>query len=62
MDGLQFLRQMREFTPDTTVILVTAHAQIGNAVEAIELGAHDCLDKPFKHDHLLATIAARLKR
>jgi DNA-binding NtrC family response regulator len=61
MDGLQVLRRMREFTPETAVILITAHAQIGSAFEVGKLGAYDHLDKPFKHDHLLATIARALE-
>lgn len=47
-DGLGVLRAAREFSPDTSVIIVTAYGSIETAVEAMRLGAHDFIAKPFK--------------
>ncbi|MEW6511593.1 MAG: sigma-54 dependent transcriptional regulator [Bacteroidota bacterium] len=52
MDGMELLRQTRQLTPDTTVILMTAHGSIDSAVEAIKLGAYDYLQKPFEFSEL----------
>ena len=61
MTGIDVLRQIRELRLDTTTILITAYSSIGNAVEAMKLGAHDYLNKPVDHDDLLATIAKALE-
>ena len=60
-DGIQVLRQIRTVSPETAVILVTAHSSIGSVVEAIKLGAYDYLDKPINQDTLLATIVKALE-
>ena len=39
-DGLAVLKQMKEADPDTIVILLTGHASVGNAVEAMKQGAY----------------------
>lgn len=46
MDGLTFLRQVKEQDPETEVLLVTAFASVGSAVEAIKIGALDYFEKP----------------
>src|SRR3990172_10387511 len=61
MTGIDVLRQIRELRLDTTTILITAYSSIGNAVEAMKLGAHHYLNKPVDHDDLLATIAKALE-
>lgn len=58
MDGLDFLRQLREWNPEVAVIVMTAYGTWETAVEAMRLGAHDHLDKPFDTDDLRA-LAAR---
>jgi NtrC-family two-component system response regulator AlgB len=52
IDGMQLLRETRQKSPDTTVILMTAHGSIDSAVEAIKLGAYDYLQKPFEFTEL----------
>jgi len=39
-DGLSVLRRIKETSPETLVILMTAFSTIENAVEAVRLGAH----------------------
>jgi DNA-binding response OmpR family regulator len=48
MSGLDVLSVVRERWPATTVIVLTAHASLESAVEALRKGAHDYLFKPCK--------------
>ena len=47
-NGLEVLQEARGYSPDTQVIVVTAYGTIDVAVEAMRLGAHDFVTKPFK--------------
>lgn len=46
MDGLELLAELRRKCPATTVIILTAHASLETAVQALRQGAHDYLFKP----------------
>lgn len=48
MSGMEVLVALRQQAPDTVVILLTAHASLDTAVEALREGAHDYLFKPCK--------------
>lgn len=50
MDGLEVLREVKQVTPELPVILLTAHATIRTAIEAIREGAFDYIEKPFDND------------
>lgn len=52
-DGLDVLRQIRQHSPDTVVILMTAFSSIENAVEAMKLGAFDYVNKPFDIEEIV---------
>ena len=52
VDGLEVLRGIRAADPDCQVILMTGHASVDTAIEAIKLGAMDYLRKPFDFDRL----------
>jgi DNA-binding NtrC family response regulator len=57
LGGLDVLRAIRERQPQCGVILMTAHASVDSAVEAVKLGALDYLSKPLdfvRLEHLLA--------
>lgn len=58
MDGMAVLRSLSESRPDVPVIMISAHAQIRDALAAIRSGAFDYLNKPFELDELLATVIA----
>ena len=47
MDGIDVLRRLRELSPKTAVVLLTAHGNVESAVDAMKLGAVDFLQKPF---------------
>jgi DNA-binding NtrC family response regulator len=51
-DGIEVLRRVREREPDLPVILMTAHASVATAIEAMKLGAVDYVEKPFNNDEL----------
>ncbi|MGA1790851.1 MAG: sigma-54-dependent transcriptional regulator [bacterium] len=50
MDGLSVLKEVRQISPETAVIMITAYASTKTAVEAIKEGAYDYLTKPFKNN------------
>ena len=60
-DGLAVLRQAREIAPQTLVLLMTAHATIETAVEALQRGAQDYLLKPLILDEVLHKIDALIR-
>jgi DNA-binding NtrC family response regulator len=67
IDGLQVLRKIKELSPDLQVLIMTAYADVGTAVEAMKLGAYDYLPKPIDFENLAVTIrnaleASQLKR
>ena len=60
MSGLEVLRTIRRIQPQALVIIITAYASVESAIEAMKLGAFDYVQKPFKHEELLLTIARAL--
>src|SRR5258706_8440439 len=50
--GLEILQKARALNPPPPVIVITAHASIETAVEAMKKGAFDYLEKPFAVDRL----------
>ena len=65
VNGLELLRQIRRAVPGCEVILMTGHASVESAVEAIKLGAREFLTKPFDFDRLrklLSSIREELGR
>jgi DNA-binding NtrC family response regulator len=59
--GIEILRLIRETSPQTFVIVITAYATVETAIEALKLGAFDYLTKPFSPDKLL-TILGHIQR
>ncbi len=53
VNGLVLMRRVRELGLDADVVMVTAYADTQTAVEAMRLGAHDFLIKPFELDELV---------
>jgi DNA-binding NtrC family response regulator len=51
-EGLQLLQEVKTLKPETAVIVMTASATIGSAVEAMRTGATDYLTKPFLMEEL----------
>lgn len=52
MDGLELMEKMKEVTPNTRVIMITAYATVHTAVQAIKMGAYDYLVKPCNPEEI----------
>lgn len=62
--GLEVLKRLPKIklTEELPVVVMTAHASINAAVEAMKTGAYDFLTKPLDKDHLLLVIGKALER
>jgi len=60
-DGIEVLKSIKSTSPDTGVIIITAFADVKNAVEAMKEGAYDYISKPFNPEELLIVIDRFLK-
>jgi two-component system nitrogen regulation response regulator GlnG len=56
MDGMEVLKKAKNLDPDLPVVLITAHAELHGAVEAIKAGAHDYLAKPFNNHEVVRVV------
>jgi DNA-binding NtrC family response regulator len=56
LDGLELLDRLRQVSPETFVLLITAFATVDSAVQAFQRGAHDYLMKPLLLDEVLTKI------
>src|SRR5215469_3150107 len=62
LDGLQLLRKLKEMGARTPVIVMTGHADVALAVEAMKAGAVDFIEKPFPDEVLIRAIQLALAR
>lgn len=62
MDGIELLRRVRRQWPDTAVLVITGVAEVGTAVECLQLGALDYLAKPVQLEEVRARIHNALER
>jgi DNA-binding NtrC family response regulator len=63
MTGLELIRELVSTTPEgdrPQILMMTAHATIESAIEAMKLGALDFLQKPFEIDELLVVVRRAL--
>ncbi|MGL4512676.1 MAG: response regulator transcription factor [Lacipirellulaceae bacterium] len=60
--GLDLLRDFRARGGDHPFVIMTAYSRVPLAVEAMRLGAIDFLEKPFKHEALLARVQEALAK
>ena len=62
MNGIQLMEALRQQLPEIVVIVLTAHASLETAVEALRQGAHDYLFKPCKSVELLESVRKGLMK
>ena len=62
IDGLELMRRLRAAGQSFPVIVMTGHADVPLAVEAMKLGAFDFLEKPFDDEVLIDRIKAALRQ
>ena len=61
MNGLEFIRALGERTHDAQIVMVTAHATVASAVDAMRHGAFDYIEKPFDVDQLEELVGRALR-
>lgn len=52
LDGMEILAEIKKHSPETTVVIITAHGSIDSAIEAVKKGAYHYLQKPFDFKEL----------
>jgi DNA-binding NtrC family response regulator len=62
MDGIELLKHLMAFDSSILVIVLTAHASVDTAIDALRRGAFDYLQKPFDREGLIATISRALEK
>src|SRR5882757_6612598 len=61
LDGLGILQALHTEEPQVPVVMISGHGTIEMAVNAIQQGAYDFLEKPFQSDRLLLVIRRALQ-
>jgi len=56
MDGIELIKKSLKICPGTSVIIITAHASVESAIEALRIGAFDYILKPFDFDDLILKV------
>jgi DNA-binding NtrC family response regulator len=62
MDGIEVLEKLMEMPGDAPVVMISGHANIDTAVEAIKKGAFDFIEKPLDLNRLLITIRNAMEK
>jgi DNA-binding response OmpR family regulator len=62
MDGLQVIQVANQASPDTEIVLLTAHSSTDSAVQALRLRIHDYLTKPASPAQVIASVKKGLAR
>jgi FixJ family two-component response regulator len=62
MSGLELQQVLRERGVQLPILFMTGHADVSMAVQAMKSGASDFIEKPFKDQMLLDTVAAAIRR
>ncbi len=52
MDGLETMKGLKEVSPETEIVMMTAYATVDTAVQAMKVGAFDYMVKPFDPDEI----------
>lgn len=56
MRGLECLREIKSYDPRIIVVIMTAYANLKDAVQAIREGAYNYVSKPIKHEEITAIV------
>ena len=60
VDGLQVMEAAKRLSPETVVIMLTAHATLESAIQAMRRGAYDYLIKPCGAQEIVASVESGL--
>jgi two-component system response regulator HydG len=61
-NGVELLRALKEVTPDTEVVLMTAYGTVETAVQAMREGAYDFVEKPLKRMSIVKSVRKAAER
>ena len=61
-NGLELLKEIKEHTPQTAVVMMTAYSSTKSAVEAMKLGAYQYVAKPFDVEELKVVVHQALEK
>jgi PAS domain S-box-containing protein len=61
LSGFEVLAHIREYHPDTVVVVITGYATLEHSIEAMKKGAFDFIPKPFTPDHLRVVVGKSLR-
>lgn len=56
MDGVEVLKRVKEISPEAEVVIITGYGTVKTAVEALQHGAYDYIEKPFTPEGLLNVV------
>lgn len=56
VSGISLLEEFKKIAPDVPVVMMTAHADLDNAVSTFQMGAAEYIAKPFDTDELMALL------
>lgn len=56
LDGMELLKKIKEIFDDLPIVLITAYADVHQAVDAMKVGAYDYLVKPFDNNEVIRII------
>lgn len=62
VNGFEVLTRIKEISPETNVIMITAYASFETAVESMKEGAYDYITKPFNVDEVKTTVKHALQK
>ena len=62
IDGIETLGHIKEISPETVVLMITAYASTDTAIQAMKQGAYDYITKPFKIEEIKMTIQKALEK
>ena len=60
--GLELLAEARQIDPDLPVVLMTGHAELSMAIEAVKRGAFDFITKPFDLEYFIITVEKAVRQ
>lgn len=62
MDGMSLLERIKEYDPNIPILMITGHASIESAVEAVRKGAQEYIPKPFSPDQIRFLVERAFER
>ena len=62
MSGLEVHQELAARGPELPIIILTGHADVPMAVQAMKIGAFDFVEKPFRNDHMLDQIQKAVRQ